>query len=869
MGKGKTLIIVESPSKIKTLKKFLGSGYLVESSVGHIRDLPTRGFGIDLENDFTPQYENLPDKKDVIAKLKRTAKLCDTVYLSPDPDREGEAIAWHIAHILPKGPTVKRVTFNAITKAAVTEALKHPREIDISLVNAQQARRLLDRMVGYKISPLLQRRIKRSGTGGSLSAGRVQSVALKLVVDRETEIDAFNSVEYWNISTILQGDPKERAFSATLHSIDGKKIEKEEIKGKKVALIPNEIEANKLVTQLKHASFTVSRVEKKEKRRRPVPPFITSSLQQEASRHYGYSASRTMGIAQSLYEGIDLGSEGTEGLITYMRTDSVRVEMEAINAARKLIDSAYGKAYIPEKPNMYASKKSAQDAHEAIRPTNLTHPPDAIKNHLTIDQYKLYLLIWRRFLASQMTPAVYDTVLFDIETDQNLIMRATGSIIKFKGFLAVYEERDDSDVEKQQQQDLDKLLPPLKEGELLKLLEVESTQSFTKPPPRFTEASLVKELEKLGIGRPSTFASIMNKIQSRAYTVKERLTLKPTELGKIIAQMLENHFNLIMDIKFTARMEDDLDEIAENKRDWKEFLKIFWDKFIPVLEKAEKEAFVPKLMTDINCPKCGNKLQKIWSRDKYFYGCSDYPECKFTVSIESLEFKREDYADNFDWDQPCPKCSSPMKIRFGKFGTFLGCERYPDCKGIINIPKKDEPIPEDMPDCPAIGCDGKITQRRSRWGKTFFSCSNYPDCNVIVNQIDDLQVKYRDYPKTAYVKRAKKSTKKGAAKKTTKTTTKKTTKRATKKKAAKKTTKTRGNLLPLSPELAAVVGAKELTRGEVMKKIWEYIKAENLQDPNNKRRIIPDKKLEKVFGHSDPIDMMKLAGILSKHINPE
>lgn len=861
MSKGKTLIIVESPTKVKTLKKFLGNAYHVESSVGHIRDLPSKGFGIDLENGFEPVYENLPDKKDVIAKLKKAAKECDTVYLSPDPDREGEAIAWHIAHILPKGPKVERVTFNAITKDAVSEALKHPRKINLSVVNAQQARRLLDRMVGYKISPLLQRRIKRSGSG-SLSAGRVQSVALKLVVDREKEIEAFNPVEYWTISTTLQGDPKERSFEATLTMIEGKRIEKEEIPGKEVALISNEIEAKKLVTKLKHSSYTISKVEKKEKKRHPVPPFITSTLQQEASRHYGYSASRTMGIAQSLYEGVDLGSEGTEGLITYMRTDSTRVEMEAINAARTLIDGAYGKEFLPQKPNMYKSKKSAQDAHEAIRPTNLSHPPDVIKSYLSIDQYKIYLLIWRRFLASQMKPAVYDTVSCEIQTDQDLTLRATGSIIKFKGFLAVYEEREDLDEEEKNKQDADKLLPPVKEGQTLTLLDIASNQSFTKPPPRYTEASLVKELEKSGIGRPSTYASIMNKIQGRAYTTKERLALKPTELGKIIAQMLENHFAMIMDIKFTARMEDDLDEIADAKQDWKEFLDQFWTKFVPVLEKAEKEAFVPKLMTDINCPKCGNKLQKIWSRDKYFYGCSNYPDCKFTVSIEALEFKKEDYAENFDWDQACPKCSSPMKIRFGRFGAFLGCERYPDCNGIVNIPKKDEPIPEDLPKCPAIGCDGDIKQRRSRWGKPFFSCSNYPDCNVIVNQLDDLEVKYRDYPKTPYVKKTKGTAKKKTAKKTAKKATKKA---ATKK---KRTTNKTGTPLPLSKELQAIVGATELTRPEVTKKVWDYIKAKELQDPTNKRLIVPDDKLAKVFGHSDPVDMMKLAGILSKHINP-
>lgn len=847
---GKILIIVESPTKIKTLKKFLGKNFIVESSVGHIRDLPKKGFGIDVDNDFEPVYENLPDKKDVIAKLRKTAKECDTVYLSPDPDREGEAIAWHIAAILPKGPKVERVTFNAITKDAVTEALKHPRSVDTSLVDAQQARRMLDRMVGYKISPLLQRRIKRSGTG-SLSAGRVQSVALKLVVDREKEIDAFVPVEYWNLGAILRPDPKEKAFPAILHTIEGKKIEKEEVPGKNVCTISNETDANKISSALKNATYTISKVEKKEKKRNPVPPFITSTLQQEASRHYGFAAQRTMSIAQSLYEGVDLGTEGTEGLITYMRTDSVRIEPEALDAARKLIDGAYGKDYLPSKPRHYSSKKSAQDAHEAIRPTNLNHPPDVIRSALSIDQYKLYLLIWRRFLASQMNPAIYDTVSCKIETDKDLTLRAVGSIIKFKGFLAVYEEKEDSDEEALKKDD-DNLLPDLEEGNALELLEVTSTQSFTKPPPRFTEASLVKELEKSGIGRPSTYASIMNKIHSRAYTTKERLAIKPTELGKIIAEMLQNHFTMIMDIKFTAGMEDELDAIADSKKNWKEFVAKFWEQFLPVMEKAEKEAFVPKIMTDINCPKCGHKLQKIWARDKYFYGCSNYPDCKFTVPIEALEFNKDEYAENFDWDQPCEKCSSPMKIRFGRFGAFLGCTRYPDCNGITNIPKKGEEIPDDLPACPAIDCDGSIKARKSRWGKTFFSCSNYPDCNVIANSVEELDVKYQNHPKTPYVKKAKKGAKKA-------------TKKGAKKKTAKRKTST-AKPLPLSKELQAVVGEKELTRPEVTKKIWVYIKANNLQDPKNKRLIVPDKKLEKVFGNSEPIDMFKLAGILSKHI---
>ena len=853
---GKILVIVESPTKIKTLKKILGNNYVIESSVGHIRDLPSKGFGIDLEHDFEPQYENLPDKKDVIENLKKVAKGCDTVFLSPDPDREGEAIAWHIAAILPKGPAIKRVTFNAITKDAVLEAIKHPKKIDLSLVNAQQARRLLDRMVGYKISPLLQRRIKR-GKDGSLSAGRVQSVALKFVVDREKEIEAFEPVEYWTIRGTFIPSSKEKSFDATLFSVEGKKVEKEPIEGKEVYLISNEIEAKKLVTSLKHARFKVASIEKKEKKRNPVPPFITSSLQQEASRHYGFGAQRTMSIAQSLYEGVDLGSEGAEGLITYMRTDSVRVEKEAITEARAFINKTYGKEYLPETPRFYTTKKSAQDAHEAIRPTNLNHPPDLIKSFLTADQYKLYQLIWRRFLASQMNPAIYDTMTCDIESDQKMVLRATGSVIKFKGFLAVYEEKEDITEEEKEPEEAYKILPSMKEGEILSLLNVDTNQSFTKAPPRYTEASLVKTLESSGIGRPSTYASIMNKIHSRAYTTKERLTIKPTELGKIIAQMLENHFGIIMDIAFTAKMEDELDEIAEDKKNWKDFLRAFWEKFIPILEVAEKEAFVPKLMTEINCPKCGHKLQKIWARDKYFYGCSNYPDCKFTVPIEALEFKKEDYADNFDWDQPCPKCSSALKIRFGRFGAFLGCSRYPECNGLVNIPKKGEALPEEMPRCPAIGCDGGMVQRRSRFGKTFFSCSNFPDCNVIVNQLDDLEEKYHDYPKTPYEKKEKKKTTKGASKKTTKKgakSVKKTTKKST------------APLMQLSPELSAIVGEKELSRGQVTKKVWEYIKAHDLQDPKNKRLIVPDAKLAKVFGNKNSIDMLKLAGVLGKHL---
>lgn len=851
---GKKLIIVESPAKIKTLKKFLGSGYTFASSIGHIRDLPKKGFGIDVEHDFEPEYAILPDKKEVISKLKKAAKEADLVFLSPDPDREGEAIAWHIAAILPKGTNYKRVTFNAITKDAVLEALKHPRKINQALVDAQQARRLLDRIVGYKISPILIRRVQGVRDGG-LSAGRVQSVALKLVVDREKEIEAFIPIEYWNISAQLETKNKDTQFVANLYSVDGKRVDKIPVEGKEIFTISNKEVAEQIVKRLKKGHFHIAHVEKKEKRRHPVPPFITSTLQQEASRHFGFSASRTMNIAQGLYEGIELGEQGSEGLITYMRTDSVRLEPEAIQAARSFVLSEFGKEYLPEQGRQYTTKKSAQDAHEAIRPTTISYTPESIKNYLTPDQYKLYLLIWRRFIASQMTPAIYDTVTCDIECNQNLMLRATGSVIKFLGFLAVYEEK--KDIESSDQEEAQKLLPSLTPGQILTLIEPNAEQSFTKPPPRFTEASLVKELERLGIGRPSTYTSIMNKIQSRDYSIKEKGSLKPTELGRVIANMLETNFQMIMDIGFTAAMEDELERIAEDKKNWKELIREFWVHFIPSVETAEKEAHVPKELTDIDCPKCGKKLQKIWSRRKYFYGCSGYPDCDYTTPIEAVTFNKEEYAPNFDWEQKCPKCGSDMQLRFGRFGPFLGCTKYPDCRGIVNIPKKGEIPPEEMPTCPALGCDGKMVSRRSRFGKTFFSCSNYPDCDVIVNDLDKLQEKYVNYPKTPYVKKSRFEKKQPGKKTSGKKTTKKE-KKSVSRSQPKKT---------LSKELSAVLGEKELSRPEIIKKVWEYIKKHNLQDPNNKRQIIPDEKLAKVFGSKKPLNMMKLAGVLQKHIS--
>jgi DNA topoisomerase-1 len=459
-----------------------------------------------------------------------------------------------------------------------------------------------------------------------------------------------------------------------------------------------------------------------------------------------------------------------------------------------------------------------------------------------------------------MNPAIYDTVSADIETDQNLSLRATGSVIKFKGYLAAYEEKKDPS-SALEEDDSEKLLPPLVSNTPLTLNKLDSTQSFTKPPHRFTEASLVKELERLGIGRPSTYASIMNKIQSREYTIKEAQALKPTELGQVICQMLEENFPPIMDVTFTAQMEDQLEQVAEHNKDWKEILREFWHNFIPLVEKAEKEASVPKLLTEIDCPTCGHKLQKIWSRNKYFYGCSNYPTCPFTAPIEALDFRKEDYDPSFDWDQKCPTCESPMVLRHGRFGPFLGCSKYPECKGIVNIPKKGEKVyqPEDLPKCPAIGCDGHLTARKSRFGKTFFSCSNYPDCDVIVNTLDQLDEKYNaHHKKTPYVKKSrfgkgKRKTAEAPAEKTKSKTVKK-----------KKTTRQQHEY-ELSSALADVVGSKSLSRPETTKKIWEYIKEHKLQDPKNKRMIRPDAKLAKVFGSKEPIDMMKLAAILSKH----
>jgi len=821
----KSLVIVESPTKMKSLKKFLGKGFTFASSYGHIIDLPAKKFGIDPET-YEPEYTVLDKKKQVVADLKKAAKGCDTIYLAPDPDREGEAIAWHIASIMPKGAKLKRAVFHAVTKSAVEEAIANPREINMDLVDAQQARRMLDRIVGYKISPLLNRKVS-TGRRHSLSAGRVQSVALKLVVDREKEIEAFTPVEYWNLFADLVAD--KQSFTASLHSIGGKRIEKElpedKAAAKKVTTISDEKRAKEIEAKLKKAKYTVEKVEKKEKKRNPSPPFITSTLQQEASRHLSFAPAKAMKVAQELYEGIELGGLGTTGLITYMRTDSVRVAKEGIESGRAQIKKDYGEKYLPKEPNVYKTKGSAQDAHEAIRPTDPENTPAKVKKYLSHEQYLLYELIYRRFMASQMVPALYDTVSADIATDVDCLLRATGSVLKFDGYLRAYVEKDDDTSE-----DEEKWLPEFSEGELLKLQKAYSEQAFTRPPPRFTEASLIKELEKSGIGRPSTYSAIMNKIQSRDYTEKENGRLKPTELGTVIAAFLEANFKEIMDIDFTREMEERLEDVEEG-RDWKKMIGAFWKKFMPTVDKAAKDAYVPKLDTDITCPKCKkHKLQKIWAKGKYFYGCSGYPDCEYTNSLDGLNFKKEDYAEGFDYDQPCPKCKGKMTLRHGRFGPFLGCANYPKCRGIINIPKRGEE--GDVYSCPAKGCKGQITKKVSRYGKPFYSCSEFPDCDVIVNDPADLKVKYKGHKKTAYVARS------GG--------------RGSKK---------------LSPILAEITGKEEMTRGEVMKALWVYIKSNNLQDPENRRRILADEKLKELFGGEDSVDMFQLARVIAGHLS--
>ncbi len=700
----KSLLIVESPAKVKTLGKFLGKKFAIKASVGHVKDLPRKELGVDIENNLSPTYVVIEGKEKVLNELKKAARNADRVFLGPDPDREGEAIAWHIAEELNGASSDKifRVEFNEITEKAVTEAIRHPRKINMNLVDAQQARRILDRLVGYKLSPLLWRKVRRG-----LSAGRVQSVALRLVVDREREIQAFRPEEYWSITATLQGK-EPPPFDARLFHINGKKAE-----------VKNESEAARIVEDTEGKSFIVKKIEKKKRRRSPAPPFITSTLQQEASRKLRFTAKKTMLVAQQLYEGIELGDEGSTGLITYMRTDSVRVSAEAQQEARALIRGEFGREYLPQKPPVYKSKKSSQDAHEAIRPTSLLRPPAAVRKYLTRDQYNLYKLIWNRFVASQMHHALLEQTSVDIEAGK-YTFRATGTVVKFPGFMKLYTESGDNGGEDEG------LLPPLSEGDVLAKIAITPKQHFTQPPPRFSEASLVRELEAKGIGRPSTYATILSTIQDRKYTEKTEGRFKPTELGIIVSDLLVERFPELMDYNFTAKMESNLDRIEEGGLRWVDIVMDFYRPFDHDLEEAMKIQGKVKpqdIPTEHVCEKCGSPMVIKWGRHGRFIACTGYPGCKNTMPFENRNGDgRAKAADAQETDEKCEKCGSPMVLKSGKFGRFLACSKYPECKTTkaIGIGVR----------CPEDG--GEIVERRTKRGKVFFSCGNYPACKFAI-----------------------------------------------------------------------------------------------------------------------------------------
>jgi DNA topoisomerase I len=729
----KALVIVESPTKAKTINKYLGKEYEVEASFGHVKDLPKKTLSVDVDNDFETELEVIPGKEKVLAKLKKTAKSASAIYLAPDPDREGEAIAAHLADELSDGSgkgkkkktggtPVFRVTFNEITQRAVKEAFEHPREIDQHLVEAQQTRRVLDRLVGYQVSPLLWDKVRRG-----LSAGRVQTVALRLIVERERDIKAFQKQEYWTLDAHLAA-PKPPAFDAQYVGADAKKNE-----------IPDEATAKRIEADLQKADWTVTNVEKKERRRSAAPPFTTSKLQQDSSRKLRFSVKRTMILAQRLYEGVELGPEGLVGLITYMRTDSTRVAPEALTEVRELIASNFGQEFLPESPNFFKSKKGAQEAHEAIRPSSVAHHPDSIRKYLQDDEYKLYKLIWQRFVASQMTPAVFDQTSVDIEAKSNgktYPYRVTGSVLKFEGFLKVYEEskegKDDED------EALRHKLPALEVGQKLTLRALKPEQHFTEPPPRYNEASLVKELEERGIGRPSTYAAILTTIQERQYVQKIGGKFVPTEIGLVVTDLLVANFPDIFDVQYTARLEEELDEIEEGKEKWVDALKDFYKKFEKDLRYAEKHMENVKRMekpTAEKCERCGSPLVIKWGKHGSFFACSAYKKddpssCTFTKE-NPIDLPDLDSADMQETSQEeyCENCGRVMVLKRGRFGQFMACTGYPDCKTTRRLDqgKKVPDIPLDET-CPK--CGRTMVLRHGRYGE-FVSCSGYPDCKYI------------------------------------------------------------------------------------------------------------------------------------------
>lgn len=727
------LLIVESPAKAKTIQKYLGPGYKVQASMGHVRDLPKSKLGVDVEHDFAPEYEVTNDKSKIVSELRSAVKNADAVYLATDPDREGEAIAWHVleAARIPKSKPVFRVTFHEITKNAVQHAVAHPREIDTRLVDAQQARRVLDRLVGYRLSPLLWDKVKRG-----LSAGRVQSVAVRLVVEREREIENFKPQEYWTIEADLSKQAEQRKFRAVLVERAGKKLGKFDIATKDAA--------DTILADLDSASYRVTKITRKDKKRTAAPPFTTSTLQQEASRKLGFGAKKTMLIAQQLYEGIDIGSEGTIGLITYMRTDSVSVSKQAQDEARALIAQKYGRDYVPEKPNFYKTKaKGAQEAHEAVRPTGVQREPERVRGALNRDQYRLYDLIWKRFVASQMAAAVFDSTGVDIAAGRQLngngsapyLFRATGSVLKFPGFLAVYNVDLD---EGEEDEDKEAILPPLTEGELLRLIELLSLQHWTTPPPRYTEASLVKELEKLGIGRPSTYAPTISTIEAREYVQSAEKKLVPTSLGRIVTDLLVEHFPNIVDYNFTSQMEQQLDDIAEGERQWVPVIRNFYGPFEDTISKAQREMRSVKgeaVPTDIDCPTCGSKLGIRLGRNGEFLACTN-ADCSFTGDLQRDAEGRVQIAAKpqlAEGTQICDKCGREMAVKQGRFGPFLACTGYPECKNIRNLAKTSDgglAVAEQATEFSCPKCSKPMIRKSGRWGP-YLACTDYPDCKTI------------------------------------------------------------------------------------------------------------------------------------------
>ena len=696
------LIIVESPTKVKTIQKYLGPEFEVKASVGHIKDLPKSKIGIDIENNFEPIYEIINEKKKVISELKKSAKKADTIFLAPDPDREGEAIAWHVASEIDGNKKIYRVLFNDLTKRTVIAAIQNPLDLNTNKYEAQQTRRILDRLVGYQISPILWKKVQRG-----LSAGRVQSVAVRIICDREADIRAFVSEEYWNITALLEGN-NPPPFEARLTKIGSKKLK-----------LTSEAQTQEILDELKDSTFVVEKVDKKEVKRSPAPPFTTSKLQQEASRKLRFSAKKTMSLAQHLYEGISLGEEGPVGLITYMRTDSVRIAADALEDVRSYIGKVYGNKFLPAKARIFKSSKSSQDAHEAIRPTATAYPPQQIKTYLKGDEFRLYQLIWNRFVASQMNHALFDQTGIDIQAGR-CRFHAQGSIMKFAGFSVVYTES--TDAENQGSEDLaGKILPEVSEGDELRRISLEPQQSFTQPPPRFSEATLVKELEEKGVGRPSTYAAIISTIQNRKYVRLEERRFHPTELGTVVNELLVENFPHVMDVKFTASMEDRLDLIEEGKLTRIETLEDFYTSFRSELERASEEMRDLKkeeILTDLICEKCNSPMVIKWGKNGKFLACSNYPECKNTGNIAQDESGAISKAEEEPTDIMCDECGKHMIIKEGRFGRFLGCSGYPECR-------HTKPLSTGVK-CPQ--CDGDLCERRSKRGKTFFGCSNYPEC---------------------------------------------------------------------------------------------------------------------------------------------